>query len=497
MFRALFGLFLLLASLLGSRVVAAAPEADPMPKKQELDELRRKIQELQHDLSRTEASHAQASDGLKESEQAISQTNRTLHELEQQRQEIETMLQDIQKQQNQLQQEIQQQQQRLAKQLGRYYQYGQQDGVKVLLNNENPHTAARQFYYFSYLSRAENDLIQKLRNNLQRTEILVEETRAKKSSLQSIQNQRLTEKQRLEQEQSKRKVVIAQLATKIYAQRQQISTLKRDEENLGELVARLTKMLAEKRERERKEREERERREKERLAIEKRERERKEREAREKAEAAAKAAKEAKKAQKKIHEEKRKAEKNDKSDKVDKSEKIDKNDKVDKNEKPDADKNTAEEKVTRPENEKVVARNQALPDEDLSGRFVRLRGKLRLPTRGDVTNRFGTMRPEGGISWKGLFIRAGSGQSVHAIAPGQVVFADWIRGFGNLLILDHGDGYMSLYGYNEALLKSVGQRVKSGEQIATVGNSGGAAEAGVYFELRHQGRPFDPLAWVR
>jgi septal ring factor EnvC (AmiA/AmiB activator) len=100
------------------------------------------------------------------------------------------------------------------------------------------------------------------------------------------------------------------------------------------------------------------------------------------------------------------------------------------------------------------------------------------------------------LTWKGLFIRAASGQEVKAVATGVVVFADWLRGFGNLLILDHGQGYMSLYGFNEALLRQVGERVKSGDAVAQVGNTGGNSEAGLYFEIRHEGKPLDPMQWV-
>ena len=127
--------------------------------------------------------------------------------------------------------------------------------------------------------------------------------------------------------------------------------------------------------------------------------------------------------------------------------------------------------------------------------FGKLRGNLRLPVKGTVTNRFGSQRQEGN-TWKGLFIRAASGGEVHAIASGRVVFADWMRGFGNLLIVDHGDGYLTIYGNNESLYKQAGENVKSGEVVAVIGNSGGNPESGLYFELRHQGQPLDPLKWV-
>jgi murein hydrolase activator len=143
-------------------------------------------------------------------------------------------------------------------------------------------------------------------------------------------------------------------------------------------------------------------------------------------------------------------------------------------------------------------RNNQLPDSSASASaFRKLKGKLRLPVIGELMNRFGGQRQDSGLSWKGLFISARPGQEVKAIASGEVVYADWLRGFGNLLILDHGGGYMSLYGNNEALLRQVGDQLRAGDTIASVGNSGGNPDSGLYFELRHQGRPFDPMPWVK
>ncbi|MDR4516053.1 MAG: peptidoglycan DD-metalloendopeptidase family protein [Nitrosomonas sp.] len=129
--------------------------------------------------------------------------------------------------------------------------------------------------------------------------------------------------------------------------------------------------------------------------------------------------------------------------------------------------------------------------------FQTLKGKLSLPVRGKLTNRFGSQRSGKHITWKGLFIRSPQGDSVKAIASGRVVFADWLRGFGNLMIIDHSHDYLSLYGNNEALLKQVGDSVHSGDSIAIVGNSGGNPDSGLYFELRHKGKAFDPLTWIK
>jgi len=139
--------------------------------------------------------------------------------------------------------------------------------------------------------------------------------------------------------------------------------------------------------------------------------------------------------------------------------------------------------------------NNQLPQAAPAGSFARQKGELRLPVKGTVTNRFGSPRQEGN-NWKGLFIRSNAGNEVKAVAGGRVVFAEWMRGFGNLLIIDHGDSYLSIYGNNDALLKHVGDSIRGGDTVATVGNSGGNPESGLYFEIRHQGQPVDPLKWA-
>jgi septal ring factor EnvC (AmiA/AmiB activator) len=142
-------------------------------------------------------------------------------------------------------------------------------------------------------------------------------------------------------------------------------------------------------------------------------------------------------------------------------------------------------------------RNEILPQAGQeSADFQRLKGRLRLPVVGELANRFGSPRHDTGLTWNGLFLASRTGAEVRAIAAGRVVFADWLRGFGNLLILDHGGGYMSLYGNNESVLRQPGDSVRAGDAIAAVGSSGGSAETGLYFEIRYRGKPVDPLSWV-
>jgi septal ring factor EnvC (AmiA/AmiB activator) len=146
--------------------------------------------------------------------------------------------------------------------------------------------------------------------------------------------------------------------------------------------------------------------------------------------------------------------------------------------------------------QRQLATNESLPSNAFDGgNFESLRGKLNLPVRGEITNKFGNSRQDTGLTWKGLFIKSNEGNEVKSIANGHVVFADWMRGFGNLIIIDHGGGYMSLYGNNQALLRKMGDAVKGGDTIASVGNSGGNDTPGLYYELRSRSKPFDPMSW--
>lgn len=135
---------------------------------------------------------------------------------------------------------------------------------------------------------------------------------------------------------------------------------------------------------------------------------------------------------------------------------------------------------------------EALPLKGLS----KLRGRLSKPTKGKTTHFFGQQR-HGQLRWKGITFSGNEGQAVKAIHHGKVVFSDWIKGFGLVLVLDHGKGYMSLYGHNQALLKKAGDNVDGNEQIALLGQSGGQDKPGLYFEIRHKGKAINPQRWFK
>ncbi|WP_395340144.1 murein hydrolase activator EnvC family protein [Ningiella sp. W23] len=131
---------------------------------------------------------------------------------------------------------------------------------------------------------------------------------------------------------------------------------------------------------------------------------------------------------------------------------------------------------------------------ELSG-LTQLKGKLLVPTSGTVNRLFGKRR-QGQVRWKGIVINSPSGTPVNAVADGKVLYADWLKGFGLVTIVDHGAGYMSVYGRNQALLKNVGDAVAAGDTISLVGNSGGQVQPGLYFEIRHKGKALNPSTWL-
>jgi len=138
------------------------------------------------------------------------------------------------------------------------------------------------------------------------------------------------------------------------------------------------------------------------------------------------------------------------------------------------------------------------PEEDIPQLpFADLRGKLAWPVEGRVRRLFGKAKPLSNLRWQGVIIEAKSGTPVMAVSHGRVAFADWLRGMGNLIIIDHGNSYLSLYGHNESLFKTAGEWVDAGEVIGSIGSSGGQNKPGLYFEIRKKGKPQNPTKWCK
>jgi septal ring factor EnvC (AmiA/AmiB activator) len=413
---------------------AAAPGSaqDPEAVARQREELRERLSSLRKQIAEGEAGRDEAADALREFDEAISDINRRLADLARQQKTVQAELADIQARQKATQAEVVERQNQIARLLHQDYLGNGQSPLKALLSGDNPNQAARDAAYVGYVSAAQARLIAQLRTLQAQLAELESAARERETALAALVREQAAQRETLVQQAKARKKLVADLSARLSAQRKEAGGLERNEQRLSQVIGELTRMLAE------------------------RERRRK---AAEKAQKAAEERAERLAAQR---------------------------------EKSAARPSGATE--THPP--APTLRNESSPEDGFTGRFARLRGKLRLPVPGDIAGRFGARRGDAGASWKGLFIRAGNGSEVKAVAPGRVVYAEWLRGFGNLIILDHGDQYLSIYGNNEALLKQPGDVVDSGETIAHVGTSGGNAEPGLYFELRHQGQPFDPLKWA-
>ena len=431
-------------SVAGAEPKSADRARQKQQAEQERTELRRKLDDLKTDIVKTEKAHGHAADALASSEKAISNANRTLRELVAEQQRTQQKLQLLSQDLRQLEAAVAQQRKRLENMLREQYQAGQEDRLRLLLSGDNPNRIAREMRYLGYVSAEQVKAIEKLQQDIAAVEANKADAEEVRAALEDIAAEQREQKALLEKEKSKRKVLVAQLSDKLSVQRKQAGNLARDETRLSELVDRLAVMITQQR---------------------KAEEEEARRRARSKAEAAAR--------------DKALAEKTRKENKENKGHSS-------------AATKPAESAKTPERAEQVAPEPPPPPD---GNAFAALRGKGKLPVKGELAATFGAKRADG-PSWKGIFIKAGEGSDVHAAGAGEVIFADWMRGFGNLIIVDHGGQYLSIYGNNQSLLKRPGDRVKAGDVIATVGNSGGNEHSGLYFELRHRGRAIDPLAWL-
>jgi len=446
--------------------------------------VQQKLSALKKDISKTESAKDDAADTLAESEQAISDANRTLRDLKQEQADTNVKLQMLSAEHDKLAATVAQQKQQLAKLLREQYVAGNEDRIKLLLSGDNPNRINRDFQMLAYVSQAQARLLEALRANLKAVEVNQAEAQNAKDELEEIAQEQLQQKAKLEQEKARRAALLTTLSKKLVAQRKEAGNLERDEQRMTGLVDKLNKLIAEQ------------------AAAAAAEKKRQEQLAAAKAAAKAKAEADARAlAKAKAAEAERqrlaKANSNTKSGTI-KPATPNPADAIDADEPKVAAVKPAPTPAPAPVDDTPPAKaaDIALAPAAPAGAFASLKGQLRAPVAGKVAARFGSKRGDG-PSWKGVFIRTAEGADVHAVAAGRVVFADWLRGFGNLIIVDHGSQYMSIYGNNQSLLKRAGDIVKAGDPIASAGNSGGNEESGLYFELRHQGAAFDPAGWVK
>ncbi|QJD59523.1 peptidoglycan DD-metalloendopeptidase family protein [Pseudomonas sp. gcc21] len=342
---------------------------------QEIARLKKMLGELKQDMSGLERE-------LKQSESEIGRLQEESEALEQQIEEGETRIDDLRGQAEALQVALQEQEQQIARQARSAYMAGQQDYLKLVLNQDDPARVARMMRYYEYVSRARMEEITTYNHTLAQIRQASAAIAREQAQLHENREQLAERQQAVEAERETRAELLASLKSESRTSEQQ---LKQRQSERAELAALIKKL---------------------------------------------------------------------------------------------------DEAIT------------SIPTPAGSLPFADAKGKLPLPVKGSIQSKFGSQRGDDArLKWDGLVITAEAGTPVHAIHGGRVVFADWLRGSGLLLILDHGNGYLSLYGHNQTLLRDVGTWVQPGEAIATVGSSGGLSSSSLYFSIRKQGRALDPLAW--
>lgn len=381
--------FLLAMAVCVSLPVLANDDADPANR---LQQLRTEIKALRTELDVDQQRKQSLQSQLRNAEKHIGKLSALLKELNKQLQLQKRELKKLNREQDQLNSNLQSQRTDLAQQVRAAYAIGQQEYLKILLNQQDPAAVTRTLTYYDYFNRARLQRIQVINSKLTALKNVQQAIQEKTEKLEHNRQEQTAEKQSLEQTRSNRNQVLASLNLQIRSKGERLDILLENQKRLQGLLQKLAD---------------------EALELQK---------------------------------------------------------------------------------EQQVERQVEQADQQP---FSRLRGKLPWPTGGKLSTRFGSKRKEGSLKWQGVLINAPEGHDVTAISHGRIAFSDWLRGFGLLTIIDHGDGYMSLYGSNQSLYKEVGDWVEAGEVIASVGNSGGRQETALYFEIRHNGKPTNPLKWCK
>lgn len=353
-----------------------------------LEQLRQQINSLRSELNLDKERRQGLQSRLRNTETRIGKVAALLRGLKRQLRQQKRELNKLHKRRKKLQANLQVQRVNLARQIRAAYVIGQQEYLKILLNQQDPAAVSRTLTYYDYFNQARLERIQSIDSQLADLKTVEQKIEQKTAQLESNRAEQTREKEQLEKTRGERARVLARLKEQIQVKGQRLATLLEDQRRLQRLLDRLV--------------------------------------------------------------------------------------------------------------EDPVDQALDLPTEQGERKaFARLRGKLQWPSPGRLANRYGSRRKEGKLKWQGVMIRAPEGTEVTAISHGRVAFSDWLRGFGLLTIIDHGDGYMSLYGGNQSLYKEVGDWVEAGDVIASVGNSGGNRETALYFEIRYNGKPTNPLKWCR
>jgi septal ring factor EnvC (AmiA/AmiB activator) len=380
--RGLWAIFLALISLVYDRQVTAGRSETAA--KAKLEQVTARIQSLQDQHQSTQGEWARHNRTLRDTEQEIGTLTKDIQETKQNLARQKQQLLKLEDNRADAQEQLNQQRSSLGGQLRAAYAIGQQEKIKILLNQEDPEVVSRIMVYYDYFNSTRLKQMDKIQLNLRQLDTIAQKIAQEKTRLQQYQGKNFVLVQQLETAQEGRKEIISSLNNQLLSQDKELESLKSNKKQLQTLLLDIQKALVD------------------------------------------------------------------------------------------------------------------IPlDPEAHVTFHSRKGQLPWPSPGELVALYGTQRKVGRLKWDGVLIAAPQGQEVRAIHHGRVAFSDWLRGFGLLLIIDHGDDYMSLYGHNQSLFKETGDWVEPGEVVAQVGNSGGQPSSGVYFGIRHNGQPVNPSGWCQ
>lgn len=366
--------------------IPAQTTADREQQRQEteraLEALREQIQSLQTNQQKNRSQLSNEQKALKEADIAINRSNQRLRATRKSLRESQQSLKNLKQREQRLNSDKRKQQQALAKQIRTAYMNGNQEYIKLLLNQEDPAKVARSVAYYDYLNKARAEKIATLKTTIRELNQVITEITAEENNLRELAERQQAENNNLTSLKNRRVRVVAQLEQQVTSNEQKLQEWQANELDLVSILDALKTQVA-----------------------------------------------------------------------------------------------------------------KIIPEQALEG-LSQLGGKLNWPVVGKLRERFGVQRQNSTALWSGILITSDAGKEIQAIHHGRVVYSDYLRGFGLMTIIDHGDGYMSLYGHSEALFKSAGDWVEAGERIAMVGQTGGYPEPGLYFEIRHRSKAVNPMRFI-
>ncbi len=472
----------------------------------ELNKVQSNIKQLNQNIHQIRGKQDSLSKQLRKIEKQYGKTAGSLHELKLKIKQKKQRLKDIQHEVQQRQADAKLQSHELSGQIKAAYIMGKKEKLKLLLNQQDPALASRMLVYYQYLNQARLKELAIIKANLEQLEQLKTEKKqeqgllthalklreTEKVDLAKTKKQREgllkhalklreTEKVDLAKTKKQRKHLLSKLNRDFKSKSKQLNSLVTDEKQLQQVIVRLEKQALKR---------EKEEQEQQRLAEQKHqqvlaERKRAEKERQKNLVLAKRKAAKLKQHQAKLKRYEAKSKQSQKKDGFLAEEPRVKIARIDKKSKP---KPLILASKSKPKKYK--------PFSSTSGQsFYKQKGRLPWPIAGKLVKKFGSRRSD--TRWDGVLIAAKEGADIRAVTTGKIVFADWLRGYGLLVIIDHGKGYMTLYAFNQSLYKKKGDRVKAGTVIAAVGKSGGRTKSGLYFGVRKRGKAVNPVKWCR